>query len=220
MIAEANLNGLPVDAHGLRTSAWVYADYQRRLREANAADFGDLLLWPARAMQCSDSYRTRWASRFDCVLADEFQDVNFAQFTWLRLLAAAHGEICVVGDDDQSVYGWRGADVGYIRRFTRDFPNAAVCRLEENFRSTAHILAAANTVIAQDSARLGKTLFTRKPGGDPVEIVRFRNPEAEASGIAPRRTRNDAPRTAEPRCEPWWYNRRRRSRFILNPAVG
>src|SRR5277367_3652178 len=94
-------------------------------------DFGDLLLWPARAMQRSESYRTRWASRFDCVLADEFQDVNLAQFTWLRLLAAQHDEIFVVGDDDQSVYGWRGADVGYIRRFTRDFPNAAVYRLEE-----------------------------------------------------------------------------------------
>jgi ATP-dependent DNA helicase UvrD/PcrA len=192
MIAEANRNSMPVDAQGLRTSARVYADYQRRLRDANAADFGDLLLWPARAMQCSDSYRSRWASRFECVFADEFQDVNFAQFTWPRLLAAAHGEIFVVGDDDQSVYGWRGADVGYIRRFTRDFPNAAVYRLEENFRSTGHILGAANTVIAQDSARLGKTLFTRKPGGDPVEIVRFRNPEAEASGIVSEVTRRHA----------------------------
>ena len=192
MIAEANRNSVPIDAHGLRVSARVYADYQRRLREANAADFGDLLLWPARAMQCSESYRTRWASQFDCVLADEFQDVNFAQFTWLRLLAAAHGEIFVVGDDDQSVYGWRGADVGYIRRFTHDFPSAAVYRLEENFRSTGHILGAANTVIAQDPARLGKTLFTRKPGGDPVEIVRFRNAEAEASGIVSEITRRHA----------------------------
>ena len=108
MIGEPNRSGLPVDAHGLRASARVYADYQRRLQDANAADFGDLLLWPARAMQRSESYRTRWASRFDCVLADEFQDVNFAQFTWLRLLAAQHDEIFVVGDDDQSVYGWRG----------------------------------------------------------------------------------------------------------------
>jgi DNA helicase-2/ATP-dependent DNA helicase PcrA len=134
-------------------------------------------------MLTSEAYRTRLAGQFDCILADEFQDVNFAQFTWLRLLAGAHGEIFVVGDDDQSVYGWRGADVGYIRRFTDDFPNAAVFRLEENFRSTSHILGAANTVIAQDPARLGKTLFTRKAAGDPVEIVRFRNAEAEASGI-------------------------------------
>ena len=95
----------------------------------------------------------------------------------------------MVGDDDQSVYGWRGADVGYIRRFTRDFPNAAVYRLEENFRSTGHILGAANTVIAQDPARLGKTLFTRKPAGDPVEIIRFHNSEAEACGIVSEITR-------------------------------
>jgi len=176
----------------LRASARVYADYQRRLRDGNAADFGDLLLWPARAMQRSESYRTRWASRFDCVLADEFQDVNFAQFTWLRLLAAQHDEIFVVGDDDQSVYGWRGADVGYIRRFTGDFPEAAVFRLEENFRSTGHILGAANTVIAQDPARLGKTLFTRKPVGDPVEMVRFRNADTEASGIVSEITRRRA----------------------------
>jgi DNA helicase-2/ATP-dependent DNA helicase PcrA len=182
-IAEANHSGLPIDAHGVSAGALVYAEYQRRLREANAADFGDLLLWPTRAMLTSEAYRTRWAGQFDCILADEFQDVNFAQFTWLRLLAGAHGEIFVVGDDDQSVYGWRGADVGYIRRFTDDFPNAAVFRLEENFRSTSHILGAANTVIAQDPSRLGKTLFTRKAAGDPVEIVRFRNAEAEASGI-------------------------------------
>src|ERR1700730_13684031 len=192
MLADANRSALPVDAPGVRASARVYADYQRQLRDANAADFGDLLLWPARAMQRSESYRTRWASRFDCVLADEFQDVNLAQFTWLRLLAAQHDEIFGVGDDDQSVYGWRGADVGYIRRFTRDFPNAAVYRLEENFRSTGHILGAADAVIAQDPARLGKTLFTRKPGGDPVEIVRFRNGDAEAYGNVSEITRRHA----------------------------
>jgi DNA helicase-2/ATP-dependent DNA helicase PcrA len=183
IIAEANRNDIPVDAPGLRASAVAYGDYQRRLREANAADFGDLLLWPARAMQMNETYRRRWAERFDCVLADEFQDVNFAQVTWLRLLVADHGQIFCVGDDDQNVYSWRGADVAFIRRFTRDFPGASLFRLEENFRSTGHILAAANAVIAQDPARLGKTLFTRKPAGDPIEIVAFRNAEAEASGI-------------------------------------
>jgi len=143
-------------------------------------------------MLSSETYRARWAGQFDCVLADESQDVNFAQFTWLRLLAGGHNQIFVVGDDDQSVFGWRGADVGYIRRFTRDFPGATVFRLEENFRSTGHILGAANTVIAQDSARLGKTLFTRKSSGDPVEIVRFRNAEAEACGIVSEITRRHA----------------------------
>jgi DNA helicase-2/ATP-dependent DNA helicase PcrA len=183
MIADASRSGLPIDAAGLRSCAQVYGEYQRRLREANAADFGDLLLWPVRAMRADAGYRRRWADRFDCVLADEFQDVNLAQFAWLRLLAADHGEIFVVGDDDQSVYGWRGADVSYIRRFTRDFPGAAVFRLEENFRSTGHILGAANAVIAQDHQRLGKTLFTRKPAGEPLEILRFHDPEAEAAGL-------------------------------------
>ena len=112
-----------------------------------------------------------------------YQDVNQAQYSWLRLLAASHGELFAVGDDDQSIYSWRGADIRYIRRFTRDFPNATQVRLEENFRSTGHILSAANAVIAQDRGRLGKTLYTRKPSGDPIEVVRFRNAEAEAIGI-------------------------------------
>ena len=101
LIAEAKRDAGYADEPGLRATALVYADYQRRLREANAADFGDLLLWPTRAMLKSRDYRRRWTERFDCVLADEFQDVNHAQFTWLRLLAAEHGQIFVVGDDDQ-----------------------------------------------------------------------------------------------------------------------
>ncbi len=183
MIAEARHTGTPVDADGLRASARVYADYQRLLRDANAADFGDLLLWPARAMQVNPTYRERWAGRFDCVLADEYQDVNAAQYTWLRLLCAEHREVFCVGDDDQSIYSWRGSDVTFIRRFARDFPGAAQIKLEENFRSTGHIIDAANAVIARDRGRLGKTLFTRKPTGDRIEIVAFRNAEAEALGI-------------------------------------
>jgi DNA helicase II / ATP-dependent DNA helicase PcrA len=192
MIAEANRSRLPIDPTGWRSCAQIYGEYQRRLREANAADFGDLLLWPVRTMQADAGYRRRWASRFDSVLADEFQDVNLAQFAWLQLLAADHGEIFVVGDDDQSVYGWRGADVGYIRRFTRDFPGAAVFRLEENFRSTGHILGAANAVIAQDLERLGKTLFTRKPAGELLEILGFHDPEAEAAGLVAQIARRHA----------------------------
>jgi len=103
--------------------------------------------------------------------------------TWLRLLANRHCEVFVVGDDDQSIYSWRGADVHYIRNFTRDFPDAAQVRLEENFRSTGHILDAANAVIARDRGRLGKTLYTRKQAGDRIEIVAFRNAEAEAAGV-------------------------------------
>jgi DNA helicase II / ATP-dependent DNA helicase PcrA len=182
-IAEANNAGLPVDPHHLRMAARVYVEYQRVLRDANAADFGDLLLWPVHAMRANRDYLSRWAGRFDAVLADEYQDVNQAQYSWLRLLASPHRELFAVGDDDQSIYSWRGADIRYIRRFAHDFPNATQVRLEENFRSTGHILAGANAVIAQDRGRLGKTLYTRKPSGDPIEVVRFRNAEAEAIGI-------------------------------------
>ena len=182
-IAEADRAGEGIDAAGLLASVTVYADYQRRLREANAADFGDLLLWPTLAMQRNEDYRQRWADRFDCVLADEYQDVNQAQYTWLRLLAIDHGRIFVVGDDDQAVFGFRGSDIAYIRRFTREFPEAAVIRLEENFRSTGHILAGANAVIACDRNRLGKTLFTKAEWGQPIEIVGFRDGQAEAAGI-------------------------------------
>jgi DNA helicase-2/ATP-dependent DNA helicase PcrA len=182
-IARAKGADLRVDPHHLRMAARVYVEYQRVLRDANAADFGDLLLWPVRAMQANRDYLSRWAGRFDAVLADEYQDVNQAQYSWLRMLAASHGELFAVGDDDQAVYSWRGADIRYIRRFNKDFPKATQVRLEENFRSTGHILSGANAVIAQDRGRLGKTLYTRKPSGDPIEVVGFRNAEAEALGI-------------------------------------
>ncbi|WP_312030547.1 ATP-dependent helicase [Methylosinus sp. H3A] len=161
-IAKSDRSREPVDPHTLRAAARVYADYQRALREANAADFGDLLLWPTLAMRKDDAYRARWASRFDWLAADEYQDVNFAQYSWLKSFAAEHGRVFCVGDDDQAIYGWRGSDIEYIRRFHQDFPSAEQVRLEENFRSTGHILAAANAVIARDKKRLGKTLYTRK----------------------------------------------------------
>ena len=182
---EAMLAASPLaDASGLRAAARLYPEYQRRLRDANAADFGDLLLWPAVAMAADEERRRRLAGRFSCLLADEYQDVNAVQYRWLRLMAQDHGEIFAVGDDDQAVFGWRGADIEYIRRFTRDFQGAAVVKLEENFRSTGHILAAANAVIARDDSRLGKTLRPTREQGQPIEVVKFRNDEAEAAGIA------------------------------------
>jgi len=184
MIAQSLNSRHPLDQHGLRSAAAVYIDYQRRLREANAADFGDLLLWPTRAMQENETYRRRWATRFDCLHGDEYQDVCFAQYRWLRLFAADHRQLFVVGDDDQSIYGWRGADLAFIRRFATDFPGAAEIKLEENFRSTSHILGAANAVISFDRKRIGKTLFTRKESGDPIEVVKFHDAEDEAGGIA------------------------------------
>lgn len=183
VIAEAGRQGEPVDAPGWRTAVHVYEDYQRRLRDANAADFGDLLMWPTRAMQGSEVYRERWTGRWDCVLADEYQDVNYAQYCWLRLLSVEHGNIFAVGDDDQAVFGWRGSNVAYIRRFTQDFPEALVFRLERNFRSTGHIVAGAGAVIARDQMRLGKALYTQKEPGDRIEVVGFPNAQAEASGI-------------------------------------
>lgn len=182
-IAKSNFARDPVDPHGLRAAARVYADYQRALREANAADFGDLLLWPTLAMLRNEAYRARWTTRFDWLAADEYQDVNLAQYTWLKTLAAQHGRLFCVGDDDQAIYGWRGSDIEYIRRFSRDFPSALQVRLEENFRSTGHILDAANAVIAHDKKRLGKTLYTRKEAGLPIDIAFYRDGEAEAFGV-------------------------------------
>ena len=183
LIARAKATRGTVDPEGLRLAAQVYLEYQRRLREANAADFGDLLLWPAKTMQRDLEYRRRWAGRFDCVLTDEYQDVCYAQYAWLHLLAAGHGEIFAVGDDDQAVYSFRGADITHIRRFAGDFPRGRKVCLEDNFRSTGHILAAANGVIARDPGRLGKTLRATKPMGVPVEVVGFSDPPAEAAGL-------------------------------------
>jgi DNA helicase II / ATP-dependent DNA helicase PcrA len=182
-IIGSERDGLSVDANSIRTCARVYQEYQRVLQDANAADFGDLLLWPVRAMMQDRTYRERWSGRFDRVLADEYQDVNRAQYTWLRVLSAGHKEIFAVGDDDQSIFGWRGADITYIRRFARDFAGAAQIRLEENFRSTGHILAAANGIIGRDHRRLGKVLFTRKTLGTPIEVVRFTSGEVEAAEV-------------------------------------
>ena len=182
-IASADHDRFPVDPNTLRNCARVYIEYQRILQDANAADFGDLLLWPVRAMMQDRTYQESWAGRFDCILTDEYQDVNRAQYTWLRMLSGGHKEIFAVGDDDQSIFGWRGADISYIRRFTQDFPGAAQIRLEENFRSTGHILAAANSIIGRDHNRLGKTLFTRKSNGTPLEIVRFTSGESEAAEV-------------------------------------
>ncbi len=183
-VAAAARRGDPIDGQVFKNAAKVYALYQQRLGEANAADFGDLLLWPTLAMLKDDGYRRQSAGRFDAVLADEYQDVNHAQYNWLKAMASQCRRIFAVGDDDQSIYGWRNADVSLIRRFARDFSSAAEVRLEENFRSTGHILAAANAVIAADKNRLGKTLFTSLGPGHPIAIAAFRDAEGEALGLA------------------------------------
>ncbi|MEN2978840.1 UvrD-helicase domain-containing protein [Tistrella bauzanensis] len=148
----------------------LYAAYQARLKELNAADFGDLLMECIRLFRQHPDILTDWQRRFRYILVDEYQDTNVAQYLWLRLLAQAHHNICCVGDDDQSIYSWRGAEVGNILRFETDFPDATVVRLERNYRSTGHILGAAGALIAHNEGRLGKTLWTDDGEGERVRI--------------------------------------------------
>ncbi|MBE0414009.1 ATP-dependent helicase [Yoonia sp.] len=161
----------------------LYAGYQRRLLELNAVDFGDILLHVVTIFQNHDDILRQYQRWFRYILVDEYQDTNVAQYLWLRLLAASHKNICCVGDDDQSIYGWRGAEVGNILRFEKDFPGAHVVRLEENYRSTPHILAAASGVIAANKGRLGKELFTSVKEGEKVRLIGHWDGEEEARWI-------------------------------------
>ncbi|WP_170364569.1 ATP-dependent helicase [Ruegeria arenilitoris] len=161
----------------------LYAQYQTRLRELNAVDFGDLLLHMVTIFQTHPDVLEQYQRWFRYILVDEYQDTNIAQYLWLRLLAGGHKNICCVGDDDQSIYGWRGAEVGNILRFEKDFPGAHVVRLEQNYRSTPHILAAASNVIRGNESRLGKELWTDKPGGEKVRLIGHWDGEEEARWI-------------------------------------
>ncbi|KCV83097.1 ATP-dependent DNA helicase PcrA [Actibacterium atlanticum] len=161
----------------------LYAAYQRRLIELNAVDFGDLLLHVVSIFQNHEDVLAQYQRWFRYILVDEYQDTNVAQYLWLRLLAAKHRNICCVGDDDQSIYGWRGAEVGNILRFEKDFPGAAVIRLEQNYRSTPHILAAASAVIAGNKGRLGKELWTEAEEGEKVRLMGHWDGEEEARWV-------------------------------------
>ncbi len=161
----------------------LYNQYQTRLRELNAVDFGDLLLHMVTIFQTHGDVLAQYQRWFRYILVDEYQDTNVAQYLWLRLLAADHRNICCVGDDDQSIYGWRGAEVGNILRFEKDFPGAHVVRLEQNYRSTPHILAAASGVISGNEGRLGKTLWTDKNDGEKVHLIGHWDGEEEARWI-------------------------------------
>ena len=161
----------------------IYAEYQERLRVLNAVDFGDLLLHCVRIFRAHPDVLAQYQRWFRYILVDEYQDTNVAQYLWLRLLAAAHRNICCVGDDDQSIYGWRGAEVGNILRFEQDFPGATIIRLEQNYRSTPHILAAASGVIAANEGRLGKTLWTDATEGEKLRLIGHWDSEDEARWI-------------------------------------
>ncbi len=161
----------------------IYREYQQRLVTLNACDFGDLLLHNVSLFSKEPEILARYQKQFRYILVDEYQDSNVVQYLWLRLLAQAHRNICVVGDDDQSIYGWRGAEVENILRFEHDFPGAKVIRLEQNYRSTPHILAAASGLIAQNEGRLGKTLWTDVAEGEKVKLTAAWDGEEEARKI-------------------------------------
>ncbi len=162
----------------------LYAQYQKRLKELNAADFGDLLMENIRLFIEHPDVLASFHKRFAFIMVDEYQDTNVAQYLWLRLLAQGNRNICCVGDDDQSIYGWRGAEVDNILRFEQDFPGAKVIRLERNYRSTGHILAAASGLIANNQSRLGKTLHTDGAKGEKLTLRSVWDDEAEARCIS------------------------------------
>ncbi len=148
----------------------IYVAYQNRLRTVNAADFGDLLLHNLTLFSTHPEILQEYSNRFRYILVDEYQDTNVAQYLWLRLLALSHKNLCCVGDDDQSIYGWRGAEVGNILRFEKDYPGAVTVKLEQNYRSTKPILAAAAKLISHNRDRLGKTLWTEEDGGEAIRV--------------------------------------------------
>jgi DNA helicase-2/ATP-dependent DNA helicase PcrA len=166
----------------------LYAAYQSRLRDLNCADFGDLMLHMVDILRDHPEVLADWHRRFRYVLVDEYQDTNLVQYMWLRLLAQGHKNICCVGDDDQSIYSWRGAEIENILRFEKDFPNARVVRLESNYRSTRPILGAASGLIAHNAGRLGKTLRAGRndADGEKVRVVSLWDSEEEARMVGER----------------------------------
>src|SRR5579864_306754 len=180
----------------------LYSAYQERLRSLNAVDFGDLLLHMTEILRGHPDVLAQYHRAFRYLLVDEYQDTNLVQYFWLRLLAQSHHNICCVGDDDQSIYSWRGAEVENILRFEKDFEGAKIVRLEANYRSTAPILAAASTLIAHNTGRLGKTLRVgRKDAGDgeKVSVVGLYDSDEEARMVGERieRLRRDGRRLGE-----------------------
>jgi DNA helicase II / ATP-dependent DNA helicase PcrA len=166
----------------------LYAAYQSRLRDLNACDFGDLMLHMVTVLRGNPEVLAEWHRRFRYILVDEYQDTNLVQYLWLRLLAQGHKNICCVGDDDQSIYSWRGAEIENILRFERDFPGARVVRLESNYRSTRPILAAASGLIAHNAGRLGKTLRSGRNDaeGEKVRVVSLWDSAEEARMVGER----------------------------------
>jgi len=166
-----DLDAMENEAYANGRGRKFYSLYQDRLKALNACDFGDLLLHMVNIFRQHRDVLEQYQQRFKYIMVDEYQDTNQVQYLWLRLLAQGRQNICVVGDDDQSIYSWRGAEVANILRFEKDFPGAKVIRLEQNYRSTPHILSAASGLIATNSERFGKTLWTEANGGDKLRVI-------------------------------------------------
>jgi DNA helicase-2/ATP-dependent DNA helicase PcrA len=164
--------------------AQLYARYEEKMRRANALDFGDLLLVTVRLFEQHEEILQRWRDRFRHILVDEYQDTNRVQYRLTNLLAAQHRSLCVVGDEDQSIYRWRGAEIGNILDFERDYPDATTIRLEQNYRSTGIILDAAGAVVACNTQRKGKRLWTENPRGDLVTVAQLEDDLDESRWVA------------------------------------
>ncbi len=164
--------------------AALYKDYEKALRNANALDFDDLLLEAVRLLRHDQPTREAWNRRLSYVMVDEYQDTNRSQYELMRLLSESHNNLCVVGDEDQSIYSWRGADIRNILDFERDFPKAKTIRLEQNYRSTKNILAGAGAVVEHNKARKGKKLWTEAGAGDLLGLYAAHDSENEALFIA------------------------------------
>src|SRR5689334_17805567 len=160
--------------------AHIFEEYRKELRKANALDFDDLLLETVRLLKSSSAVRERYQRRYEYLLIDEYQDTNRPQYELIKLLAGTRHNLCVVGDEDQSIYSWRGADIRNILEFERDFPEARVIRLEQNYRSTQFILEAASAVVAHNVKRKGKTLWTARQGGSKIGYYEAPDGENEA----------------------------------------
>jgi len=182
LVTVSEYEALAKDAHS-RAVAPVYAELEGTLRQANAVTFDDLLVLPVRILEQHEQVRNQYRDRFRFVLVDEYQDTNRAQYRFVKLIGGEHANVMVVGDDDQSIYGWRGADIRNILDFERDFPNARVVRLEENYRSTPQILDLANVAISANTERRGKTLRSTRPGGERATVVGAYDDRDEADFI-------------------------------------
>jgi DNA helicase-2/ATP-dependent DNA helicase PcrA len=179
----AEVDAGEAEAFAAGRGAALYAAYQERLKTLNACDFGDLLLHMLVIFRRHPDVLEGYRNRFRYILVDEYQDTNSGQYEWLRLLAEPRNNLCCVGDDDQSIYSWRGAEVANILRFEKDFPGAKIIRLEQNYRSTSHILSAADGVISNNAGRLGKSLWTDAGEGEKVKVVGIWDGPEEARRI-------------------------------------